>query len=61
MSAVLKVVESTAPQRPLVMQASGLVKRYGHVTALDGRPLGDPVCANNYAEVDVVPVTVIEP
>jgi len=36
MSAVLKVVESTAPQRPLVMQASGLVKRYGHVTALDG-------------------------
>jgi fructose transport system ATP-binding protein len=36
MSAVLKVVESTAPQRPLVMQASGLVKRYGQVTALDG-------------------------
>lgn len=36
----------------------------GHVrqiTDTDGRPLGDPVCANNYAEVDVVPVTVIEP
>jgi hypothetical protein len=31
------------------------------VTDTDGRPLGDPVCANNYAEVDVVPVTVIEP
>ena len=36
MSAVLKVVESAAPQRQVVMQASGLVKRYGHVTALDG-------------------------
>jgi hypothetical protein len=36
----------------------------GHIrqiTDTDGRPLGDPVCANNYAEVDVVPVTVIEP
>jgi hypothetical protein len=36
----------------------------GHVrqiTDTDGRPLGEPVCANNYAEVDVVPVTVIEP
>ena len=31
------------------------------ITDTDGRPLGDPVCANNYAEVDVVPVTVIEP
>ncbi len=31
------------------------------VTDTDGRPLGDPVCANNYAEVDVVPVTVVEP
>ncbi|HVO08028.1 MAG TPA: ATP-binding cassette domain-containing protein [Burkholderiaceae bacterium] len=36
MSAVLKVVESPAPQRQVVMQASGLVKRYGQVTALDG-------------------------
>jgi len=36
MSAVLKVVESAAPQRPVVMQATGLVKRYGQVTALDG-------------------------
>jgi len=36
MSAVLKVVESAVPQRQVVMQASGLVKRYGHVTALDG-------------------------
>jgi len=32
MSAVLK----TAPTVPIVMQAKGLVKRYGHVTALDG-------------------------
>jgi hypothetical protein len=31
------------------------------ITDTDGRPLGDPVCANNYAEVDVVAVTVIEP
>jgi len=36
MSAVLKVVESAAPQRQVVMQASALVKRYGQVTALDG-------------------------
>jgi len=36
MSAVLKVVESAAPQRQVVMQASALVKRYGHVVALDG-------------------------
>jgi hypothetical protein len=36
----------------------------GHVrqiTDTDGRPLGPPICANNYAEVDVVPVTVVEP
>jgi hypothetical protein len=36
----------------------------GHVrqiTDTDGRPLGDPVCVNDYAEVDVAPVTVIEP
>jgi len=32
MSAALK----TAPTVPIVMQAKGLVKRYGHVTALDG-------------------------
>ena len=31
------------------------------ITDTDGRPLGPPVCANNYAEVNVVPVTVIEP
>ena len=31
------------------------------ITDTDGRPLGPPVCANSYAEVDVVPVTVIEP
>jgi len=36
MSAVLKVAESAAPSVPIVMQARGLVKRYGHVTALDG-------------------------
>src|ERR1041384_6089346 len=29
------IMQST-PSAPLVMQARGLVKRYGHVTALDG-------------------------
>jgi len=36
----------------------------GHVRQItnpDGAPLGDPVCFNNYAESDVVPVTVFEP
>ena len=36
----------------------------GHIrqiTTPDGAPLGDPVCLNNYAESDVVPVTVFEP
>lgn len=36
----------------------------GHIrqiTTPDGAPLGDPVCFNNYAESDVVPVTVFEP
>jgi len=36
MSAVLKVVEHTAPSAQIVMQARGLVKRYGQVTAIDG-------------------------
>jgi fructose transport system ATP-binding protein len=36
MSAVLKPVEFPRPARDLVMQATGLVKRYGQVTALDG-------------------------
>ncbi len=36
MSAVLKRVEQPAPQPLIVMQAKGLVKRYGHVIALDG-------------------------
>ena len=36
MSAVLKVVEQPAQSPVIVMQAKGLVKRYGHVTALDG-------------------------
>ena len=31
------------------------------VTNTDGVPLGPPVCFNNYAETDVVPVTVFEP
>jgi hypothetical protein len=31
------------------------------ITTPDGVPLGDPVCFNNYAESDVVPVTVFEP
>jgi hypothetical protein len=31
------------------------------VTNADGVPLGPPVCFNNYAETDVVPVTVFEP
>lgn len=31
------------------------------ITTPDGAPLGDPVCFNNYAESDVVPVTVFEP
>lgn len=31
------------------------------ITTPDGAPLGDPVCFNNYAEADVVPVTVFEP
>ena len=29
-------MNSTVSNQPLVMQAIGLVKRYGHVTALDG-------------------------
>jgi hypothetical protein len=36
----------------------------GHIRQItnpDGAPLGDPVCFNNYAESDVVPVTVFEP
>jgi hypothetical protein len=36
----------------------------GHVrqvTTPDGAPIGDPMCFNNYAESDVVPVTVFEP
>ena len=36
----------------------------GHIrqiTTPDGAPIGDPVCFNNYAESDVVPVTVFEP
>jgi fructose transport system ATP-binding protein len=36
MSAVLKAVEQPAQSPTIVMQAKGLVKRYGHVTALDG-------------------------
>jgi fructose transport system ATP-binding protein len=36
MSAVLKPVEFPRAARDLVMQATGLVKRYGQVTALDG-------------------------
>lgn len=36
MSAVLKVVQNTAPSPQIVMQAKGLIKRYGQVTALDG-------------------------
>src|SRR5688500_7156660 len=36
MSAVLKPVEFPRPARDVVMQATGLVKRYGQVTALDG-------------------------
>jgi fructose transport system ATP-binding protein len=36
MSAVLKAVERPAQSPIIVMQAKGLVKRYGHVTALDG-------------------------
>jgi len=36
MSAVLKAVAGFEPAPEIVMQASGLVKRYGHVTALDG-------------------------
>jgi fructose transport system ATP-binding protein len=40
MAAVLKSVPSSShtpqPQAPLVLQAKGLVKRYGQVTALDG-------------------------
>jgi fructose transport system ATP-binding protein len=36
MSAMLKPVEFTRPARDVVMQATGLVKRYGQVTALDG-------------------------
>jgi fructose transport system ATP-binding protein len=37
MSAVLKAVErEPVPSPVIVMQAKGLVKRYGHVTALDG-------------------------
>jgi hypothetical protein len=31
------------------------------ITNTDGVPLGPPVCFNNYAETDVVPVTVFEP
>jgi hypothetical protein len=31
------------------------------ITDTDGVPLGPPVCFNNYAETDVVPVTVFEP
>jgi hypothetical protein len=31
------------------------------ITNTDGVPLGPPVCFNNYAEADVVPVTVFEP
>jgi hypothetical protein len=31
------------------------------ITNPDGAPLGDPVCFNNYAQSDVVPVTVFEP
>jgi hypothetical protein len=31
------------------------------ITNTDGAPLGPPVCFNNYAETDVVPVTVFEP
>jgi hypothetical protein len=38
-----------------------LSRHLRQITDTDGRPLGDPVCANDYAEVDVVPVTVIEP
>jgi len=36
MSAVPKAVAVGAPSVPIVMQATGLVKRYGQVTALDG-------------------------
>jgi fructose transport system ATP-binding protein len=36
MSAVLKPFKHYEPATPIVMQATGLVKRYGHVTALDG-------------------------
>jgi fructose transport system ATP-binding protein len=36
MSAVLKVVEHTVPSARIVMQAKGLVKRYGQVVAIDG-------------------------
>ena len=36
MSAVLKAVENFRAAAPVVMQARGLVKRYGQVTALDG-------------------------
>jgi fructose transport system ATP-binding protein len=36
MSAVLKAVENFHAAAPVVMQARGLVKRYGQVTALDG-------------------------
>jgi fructose transport system ATP-binding protein len=36
MNAVLKPVEFPRPARDVVMQATGLVKRYGQVTALDG-------------------------
>ena len=31
------------------------------ITNTDGAPLGPPVCFNNYAEADVVAVTVVEP
>ncbi len=31
------------------------------ITNTDGVPLGPPVCFNNYAEADVVGVTVVEP
>jgi hypothetical protein len=31
------------------------------ITDSDGAPLGPPVCFNNYAETNVVAVTVAEP
>jgi hypothetical protein len=31
------------------------------ITDADSGPIGPPICSNDYAEVDVVPVTVVEP